>query len=107
MSEYIREKIDAGAAALWASAFVLMALIITQASTLGGAPAQAAGAVAVEDMVVVTASMSSTEDVLVILDQRADRLYVYGVEGNRNLRLYDGRELTTLFSQASRGGGSR
>jgi hypothetical protein len=106
MSEYVRERIDTGAAVLWACAFVLIAMIITQASRLGGAPAQARSAVAVEDMVVITAGTAANDDVLVVLDQRSDRLYVYGIE-NQRLRLFDGRRVNELFEQASRGGGSR
>jgi hypothetical protein len=104
MSRYIREKIDAGAAALWASAFVLMALIGVQASHLGGAPAQASGVVAVDGMVVLTAASANGEDVLVVLDERAETISVFGVENQRNIRLYEKRDLAELFESANRGG---
>lgn len=105
MSEYIREKIDVGAAALWASAFVLIALIIVQASDFGGAEARAGSVVAVDGMVSLTAGSANGEDVLVILDEREEVISVYGVENQRNIRLYDQRELPELFVNANRGGG--
>ena len=104
MNAYIREKIDAGAAAHWASAFVLMALIGVQASHFGGAEAEAAGVVAVDGMVVLTAASGNGEDVLVVLDEREETISVFGVESQRSIRLYEKRRLPELFTSANRGG---
>ena len=106
MKRTVAQRLDTGAAVLWASAFVLIALIITQASTIGGATAHAGSALAVNDLVVLTAQSTSADEVLVVLDQREEQLFVYGVE-NRGLRLYDVQDVADLFSQAGRGGGSR
>jgi hypothetical protein len=90
-------SVDPGAAALWASAFVVMAMILTQAGSLtGGGGAAYADVSETGDLTVLTAASAVDEDILCVLDKRAEKLVIYGVENrNRLVRLneYDLREM--------------
>lgn len=97
-------RFDAGAAALWASAFVIGAMIISQASRLGaGNPAYAGNVSEVGDLTVMTASAGDNEDVLAVLDRRDEILYIYGVEQGRDLTLYQIHRVNELFQEAKGG----
>ncbi|MEM8834210.1 MAG: hypothetical protein AAGD00_00185 [Planctomycetota bacterium] len=106
-----RHAIDSGKAALWASAFVIGAMLISQAGSLGESPAMAqSGNVSnIRDLVVLTANASNGEDVLMILDGRDEQLYVYGVSGNRSLELFEVQDVGEMFAQGrgNAGGGRR
>ena len=93
--------LDAGACALWASAFVLMGLILMQAGQYGSGPAaHAAGSVSEDEgMTILTARSQNDEDVLVVIEQATERLFVFGVENNRSIRAYDARSLPQLFGE--------
>jgi len=75
--------IDTPAAALWMSAFVLFGLIVVQASRLGAGSEALAGESAsrVGDLSAVTASDGDQQDILLILDGREEKLFVYTVRG--------------------------
>ncbi len=88
-------------AALWASAFILIALILTQAASRHPGNAALAGDAAnVADLAVLTASAGTDEDVLCILDQRNETLSVFGVEQGRSVQLLQVQDLRQAFTQA-------
>jgi len=90
-----------GAAALWASAFVLLALIVTEAGKRNaGARAMAGDAASVADLAVLTAASGTEEDVLCVLDQRNETLSVFGVEQGRSVQLLQVQDLRQAFVQA-------
>ncbi|MCA9305154.1 MAG: hypothetical protein R3B46_08600 [Phycisphaerales bacterium] len=94
-------RLDTGAAALWASAFVIAAMIVSQASRLGaGNPAYAGNVSEVGDLTVMTASAGDNEDVLAVLDRRDEILYIYGVEQGRDLTLFQIHRVDELFQEA-------
>jgi len=105
-----RERLDPAAAALFASALVLAGLLIAQLSSVFPAPAafaQSGGVDRDPDVVTLTARGSSDSSVLLVLDQRTERLYCYELENGRRLRLVDGENLPELFASGSRGSGRR
>lgn len=91
-------------AALWASAFILLALVIIQ----GGRVMPTAGADVSEigDMTILTANAGDQEEVLCILDGRGDTLFIYGVENRNTIKLYQQLGLNEMFTNA-RGGSGR
>lgn len=96
-----KPRLDTGAAALWASAFVIGAMIVSQASRLGaGNPAYAGNVSEVGDLTVLTAAAGDNEDVLAVLDRRDEILYIYGVEQARDLVLYQIHRVDELFQEA-------
>ena len=75
--------LDTPAALLWMSAFVLFGLIVVQASGLGAGTEAHAGESAsrVGDLSAVTASDGDQQDILLILDGREEKLFIYTVRG--------------------------
>ncbi|MEQ8803492.1 MAG: hypothetical protein RLP45_15760 [Haliea sp.] len=101
---------------LLASALVLAALVLLQAGRAGqSSPVSPAAALA--EMAVVgggyaamtTQGQSSSEELLYVLDQRAERLMVYRVENGRSLVFQRSEDLAQVFTQAraAAGGGGR
>jgi len=119
MSEHHHEQPQAGAirrpapnqasnqvagAALWASAFVLLAMIVTQAGKIG--PVAMAGNVStVNDLTVLTASGGDGQDNLIMLDRRSERVFVYGVELQNGVRLLESYDLKEVFQNARNASG--
>jgi len=97
-----RGSVSYPAASLWASAFVILALIIVQAGRMGAVPSSAlAGEVSsVGDLTVLTAAGGDNEDVLAVLDRRAERLFVYGIENQSSLQLLESYEVSRIFASA-------
>lgn len=97
-----------GAAVLWASAFVLLALIVVEAGKRNsGARAMAGDAANVGDLAVLTAASGTEEDILCILDQRNETLSVFGVEQGRSVQLLQVQDLRQAFEQARGAAGGR
>ena len=99
-------RIDHGAAALWASAFLLAGLVITQAGRLPANPAFANMAVSDHGFTLVTANSGRGDDadpneLLYVLDSRSEMLLVYEIEDARQERivLRHGGSLQNLFAQ--------
>jgi hypothetical protein len=84
-------------AALWASAFVLMALIVVQSGRLTGEAR--ADVVATTGTLTALTFTATNEDLLAVLDGRTEELYLYrGERGGVNLiQIYN---LPALFSEA-------
>jgi len=101
----------AGLGALWASALVLAGLILASAG--GGGPAAPApalaemAAMAGDYAAVTTQGQSSSEELLYVLDQRAEALLVYRVENQRALALQHAENLSAVFAQARAAAGGR
>ncbi len=111
MSERGRgERVDAGAGALWASACVIAALLVVQAGRLGGpgGPAYAGPSPAtVADLTALTPAAGDSEEVLCVVDRRAETMYVYGVVNNSRVDLLQAVRLGDLFAQARAAQGGR
>lgn len=91
----------AGAAALWASAFVILALILVEAGRRGHEPSAFAGdAASVSDLSVLTVASGPDEDVLCVLDQRNETLSVFGVEQGRSVQLLQVQDVREAFARA-------
>ncbi|MCI0630359.1 MAG: hypothetical protein L0Y44_06855 [Phycisphaerales bacterium] len=101
------EMSGAAGAALWASAFVIAALILVQAGRL---PENAAHADVVADRGSYTLLTCNSgrggevdpEDLLYVIDSREQVLLIYEVEDSRKnqIILRDGGSLDTLFTRA-------
>ena len=95
----------AGAAALWASAVVVAALILTQAGRLTGNQASADVATS-GALTVLTAAAGDSEDVVAIIDGQGETVYVYGVEQGRTVLLHQVYGLRDLFREGRGAAGS-
>jgi hypothetical protein len=85
-------------AALWASAFVIMALIIVQAGRLGGPVMPAHADIAtVGDITIATTQGSSDEEILVVMNRVDQALLLYSVDGSRRLQLLQHYSLPQVF----------
>lgn len=94
--------------ALWASAFVIMALIVAEGSRRGiGTAAYAGDAATVADLTVLTLAAGPDEDVLCVLDQRNETLSVFGIEQGRAVQLFQQVDLAPVFVQARAGSAGR
>lgn len=91
-------RVAPGAAVLWASAMVILALTLTSASRLTGFGVASAGNVSEKgSLVVLTAAAGNSEDVLLALDSRADRLLAYTVRNGQTLELRGTYKISDLF----------
>lgn len=90
--------------ALAASALILAGLLVVEAGKRNfGNVALAGDAASVADLSVLTAAAGPDEDVMCVLDQRAETLSVFGVEQGRSVQLFQALDLKQAFVQ-SRGG---
>lgn len=95
-------RLDTGAATLWASAFVIMAMIITQASNARLGKEARADVTSVGSLTVTNVKAREDSDVLLVIDDAQERLYIFSVEQGRSLTLLDGQNLPNIFSSARR-----
>lgn len=93
-------RVDQGAAALWASAFVIMGLIITQAGKLGLGSAAYADVSEVGDITVLTAAARNDDDVLLVLDRRTESISAFGIVNRSSIRTYASHNLRDLVVRA-------
>lgn len=102
--EVAPRSLDTGAAALWASAFVVGALILTQAARFGsGSAAYAGDNATVGQLTILTAPSGNNEDYIALINGADETLSIYGVENGRSLELYQVQPLGELFLGMSRG----
>ncbi|MEQ8844822.1 MAG: hypothetical protein RIB58_08190 [Phycisphaerales bacterium] len=109
-----RSRPHRGTFPLLASALVLLGLVVVQAGR-SGESSPVAPASALAEMAAVgggyaamtTQGQSSSEELLYVLDQRAERLMVYRVENQRDVVLQRTEDLARVFAQAraAAGGG--
>jgi len=90
----------ASAGALWASAFVLGGLILTQADRLGAGARASAEMVSETGGYTVMTADGGTDEVLVLLDHRDENVYVYSIENQQAIVLHQRLSLPKLFSDA-------
>lgn len=103
-----RDRIAPGAAVLWASALLIFAMILTQASRFGGPSEAHAELVAhIGELVALTANAGNDEDVMLVLDSRSDRLLVYAIQNGETLVLRSSYEVSSLFQQGQAATGRR
>jgi hypothetical protein len=102
-------RINSAAAVLWASAFLLAALVIVQAGKLPANNAHAAVGVALEDFSMVTIDSgrggdTQPDETLYVLDSRDEVLLIYEIEDARQkeILLRNGGSLQNLFRNARR-----
>lgn len=92
-------RLNSGAAALWASAFVTIALIITQAGRLTAGNAALADVATSDDLSIATVFAGDGEDVVAIIDRQSEQLFIYGVEQATRVELRQSHSLRELFTQ--------
>lgn len=107
-----RTPADAARLALWASAFVLAGLVLVQVRLagvahgaaapplFGGAQSAQAGMVAQAGGYTALTSESGNEDILVMLDSRAEELFIYHVENQSSIQLLERQNVPGLFAEA-------
>jgi len=102
-------RINPSAAALWASAFVILALVIVQAGRLPANQAHAEMANSGAGYSLVTSDSGFGDDadpyeLLYVIDNRDQVLLVYEVEDAQTGQIFlrDGGSLVTLFNNARR-----
>ena len=94
----------ASTSVLWASAFVLAALLIMQAGK--GTPAVAfADVVNQGNEFGMLSVVNGSDDILVVLDQRSEDLLVYSVVGTSSLDFKGRQSLKEIFFNARQGAG--
>ena len=97
--------------ALWASAFVLAGLVLVQwrlppaaASAapplFGGSQTASAGMIAQAGGYTILTSESGNEDIFVLLDSRAEELFIYHVENQSSMQLLERQSVPGLFAEA-------
>lgn len=94
----ISPRLSSGVA-LWASAFVLAALTLTQASRLTGEPAHAE-MVAASGIYTALTAEAVNDDALLVLDGRSEQLLVYRTQNRSAMELIQTYSLPRLFSDA-------
>ena len=102
-------RIDPAAAALWASAFILAALVLVQAARLVwplGAPAHADVVAEVAGHTALTFN-SGNDDVLAVLDSRGEQLYTYRIQNQSRVELLRSYDVRDLFDIGRRLGAGR
>jgi len=85
--------------ALWASAMVILALILVRASRRMDSAAYGEMVSHAGDYVVM-ATDAGNEDLILVLDNRSERLSAYIVENQRIIQRYDVLELKKVFADA-------
>lgn len=85
--------------ALWASAFVLVALIVVQAGRIGPSEARADLVSSAGDLTALTVE-STNDDVLLVVDNRSESLMAYKVVNQNSFELFRSYSLPRLFGEA-------
>ncbi|MEM7228331.1 MAG: hypothetical protein AAF432_05880 [Planctomycetota bacterium] len=103
-----QKNFNASAAVLWASAFVITALIITQAGRISGNAAYAESANSNADFTMLTTQTrvgtSPPAELLYVIDERGEMLFLYEIENaqKKQITLRQAGSLQNLFRNASR-----
>ncbi len=93
-------QVPTGATVLWASALIIVGMIIANAARILPGNTAYADVSEVADLTVLTSRASDDNDILAVLDRRGERLYVYAIEQGRSVELYQVQDLSQLFTQA-------
>ena len=104
-----KEQINLSASVLWASVFVIIAMIIVQAGKLPGNAAYAEMATGSGSYTVLTTNSgkggdSDPNELLYVIDNTAQVLLVYEIEDSRSGIIFhrDGGSLVNMFNSARR-----
>lgn len=101
-------RLDPAAAALWASAFVIGAMLTIQAGRLGAPQSAEAGNLAeVGQVRILTADAGGGEEFLAVLNITDETISIYSIENQRSIELYQVAKLPDLFEQSKGGTGSK
>lgn len=93
-------RLNHSAISLWASALVILALVIVQAGRMDPGGMAFADVADNGTVVMINADAGGGEDVIVLLDQRAERIYVYSLV-NRQPEMLVAEKLADLFTRAA------
>ena len=97
-----RESDPVAAAILWASAFLIGAMILLQVGRSGVEPAAHAEMVATGSEYNLLTTASQTEDLIYVLERRTGRMLIYGPTQNQGLQLLDVVDVSELVTRLSR-----
>lgn len=106
------QRVSVASAGLWASAFVLAALVVVQAGRLASERAWGAS-VAKGDVVSRVGDYTSltftsgSDDVLAVLDGRGEQLFAYRIQNQNRLELLGVYDVKDLFAIGKRIGTGR
>lgn len=102
-------RFELSTAALWASAFILAAMVIVQAGRLVwplGASARADLVASIGDHTALTFN-SGNDDVLAVLDGRGEQIYAYRLQSQNRIELLRAYNVKELFETGRRLGAGR
>jgi hypothetical protein len=106
------QRVSLATAGLWASAFILAALVVVQAGRLAGdrlwgaSVARADVVSRVGDYTTLTFN-SGSDDVLAVLDGRGEQLFAYRIQNQNRLELLGVYDVKDLFAIGKRIGTGR
>lgn len=89
-------------AALWASAFVILALILVRADRFGPAASADEMVTATGDYTLLTTAGRGSAEILVVIDNRNEALIVYGIDRQSGLEPAARLDLAKTFADAKR-----
>ena len=102
------QSVNAGAV-LWASAFVILALILVQAGRLPAAEnaAMAGDVSSVGELTILTAETGGEQDAVYVLDSVNGLLLIYNVQNRASIELVQSYSVPRLFTDARAAAGLR
>lgn len=106
MNQEQRRFAGVQSASLWASAFVLMGLLLLQAGRIHENPAYGDMASRVGGFTIMTTE-GGNDEVIVVIDNRNEDLLLYRVRQQRELELLQKLDLDRLFADARRAASGR
>ena len=92
-----RAGLDAGACTLWASAFIIMAMIVVQAGRTTGPAAYGQSQAKAKGLSLATLQNVADEDLLAVVDDSTSSVFIYRVAPNREVDLLTVRSLEAVF----------
>ncbi len=99
-----RRRVNHSAISLWASALVILALVIVQAGRVDHGHMAFADVAEVADLTIANADAGGGEEIVVIIDGGTERIFVYSLV-NRAPELVVAEDLANLFVQAKAAAG--
>lgn len=99
-AEAQRESGSVTRPALWASAFVLAGMILSQAANVGVESRAYADVSEVGDLTIASLQVADGSEPIAILSRRAERLFIYGVENRDQIQMLASEDLRQTFARA-------
>ncbi len=94
-------------AALWASAFVILALILVKADDAGPAASADEMVVSRGDYTLLTTAGRGSDEIVVVIDNRSEALMVYSIDRRAGLEPTARLDLGKTFEDAKRWAGRK